>query len=85
LSSYLLLSRSITHAQRMCGELGKAGITTRLFRPPMTLSDRGCGYAVEIPAGALPSALERLRQKGLPPKRIFSSDGEGRYQEFTNW
>jgi hypothetical protein len=51
----------------------------------MSLSDRGCGYAVEISAQALSSALERLRQKGLQPKRIFSSDEEGRYQEFTDW
>ena len=36
---YLLLSRSITHAQRMSGVLERAGITARFFRPPMGLTE----------------------------------------------
>ena len=47
---YLLLSRSITHAQRMSGVLERAGITARFFRPPMGLTDRSCGYAVRVSA-----------------------------------
>ena len=45
MSYYLLLSRSITHAQRMSRVLERAGITARFFRPPMGLTDRGCSYA----------------------------------------
>ena len=48
---YLLLSRSITHAQRMSRVLERAGITARFFRPPMGLTDRGCSYAVRIGEG----------------------------------
>ena len=40
---YLLLSRSITHAQRMSRTLERAGITARFFRPPMGLTGPGCG------------------------------------------
>ena len=68
---YLLLSRSITHAQRMSRALERAGVTARFFRPPMGLTDRGCSYAVRIADGYLPTALERLRAEGLLPMRIF--------------
>ena len=79
---YLLLSRSITHAQRMSRVLERAGITARFFRPPMGLTDRGCSYAVRIGEGTLPEALERLRAENLLPMRIFySAGGDGAFRE----
>lgn len=73
---YLLLSRSITHAQRMSHTLERAGLAARFFRPPMGLTDRGCSYAVRIAAGALPAAMEVLRRAELMPLRVFyTADG----------
>lgn len=80
---YLLLSRSITHAQRMSRTLERAGITARFFRPPMGLTDRGCSYAVRIGDGYLPTALERLRAEGLLPMRVFYAGGDGSFSEVT--
>ena len=80
---YLLLSRSITHAQRMSRTLERAGITARFFRPPMGLTDRGCSYAVRIGANTLPSALERLRENGIQPMRIFYDGGDGTFNEVS--
>ncbi len=79
---YLLLSRSITHAQRMSGVLERAGITARFFRPPMGLTDRSCGYAVRVSADRLSAALEQLREGGLWPSKFFFLDG-GAYSELT--
>lgn len=78
---YLLLSRSITHAQRMSRVLERAGITARFFRPPMGLTDRGCSYAVRIGEGYLPAALERLRSEGLLPMRVFYAGSDGTFSE----
>ena len=78
---YLLLSRSITHAQRMSRTLERAGITARFFRPPMGMTDRGCSYAVRVSANALPNALERLREEGLLPMRIFYISDDGTFSE----
>ena len=78
---YLLLSRSITHAQRMSRALERAGVTARFFRPPMGLTDRGCSYAVRIADGYLPTALERLRAEGLLPMRVFYADSGGSFSE----
>ena len=78
---YLLLSRSITQAQRMSRALIKAGLRAGYGRAPMTLSDRGCGYAVRVEAGKLPAALEELRRLGLMPSRIFLAREDGVYKE----
>lgn len=80
---YLLLSRSITHAQRMSRALERAGITARFFRPPMGLTDRGCSYAVRIGGDSLPAALERLRAENLPPMRVFYAGSDGAFREIT--
>ena len=78
---YLLLSRSITYAQRMCRVLERAGITARYLRPPARLTDRGCGYAVRVSSKDLEAARRLLREEGLEPKRIFYTDGRGAYRE----
>jgi hypothetical protein len=80
---YLLLSRSITHAQRMSRTLERAGITARFFRPPMGLTDRGCSYAVRVGEGSLPAALRRLREDGLMPMRVFYTGSDGSFSEIT--
>ena len=80
---YLLLSRSITHAQRMSRTLERAGITARFFRPPMGLTDRGCSYAVRINANSLTAAMERLGAEGLQPMRVFRAEADGTFSEVT--
>lgn len=80
---YLLLSRSITHAQRMSRTLERAGITARFFRPPMGLTDRGCSYAVRINADSLVAAMEQLRAVGLLPMRVFRAAPDGTFSEMT--
>ena len=83
MSYYLLLSRSITHAQRMSRTLERVGITARFFRPPMGLTDRGCSYAVRIGEGNLPAAMNQLRNEGLAPMRVFRADADGSFSEIT--
>ena len=41
---YLLVARSITHAQQMMKVLDRAGIRTRVLRASAELTGRGCGY-----------------------------------------
>ena len=76
---YLLLCRSITHAQRMSRTLERGGIRAPYFRPPVGLTDRGCSYAVRV--GTLPEALARLRAENLLPTRVFYAGSDGTFQE----
>lgn len=85
MQSYLLLCRSITHAQRMNTALGRAGVRGTIFRPPMGLSDKGCGYAVRIGKPYLDAAIQQLRAVQIFPERVFFSVGDGTYREITPW
>lgn len=78
---YLLLSRSITHAQRMSLTLERVGISGRIFRPPIGLTEKGCSYALRVAAPHFETAMKRLRTMELLPVRIFFTTGDGVYQE----
>jgi len=81
LQNYLLLCRSITHAQRMSSALERVGVRGRIFRPPLGLTDRGCSYAVGIGARYLEAAMRQLRTEQLLPEHVFYAAGDGTYRE----
>ena len=81
---YLLLTRSITHAQRISIVLEKSGISAPFFRPPISLSGRGCGYAVRIGENYLGASVKLLRAVGLEPVRIYYHDVNGTYREIPS-
>ena len=78
---YLLLTRSITHAQRISAALEKNGISAPYFRPPISLSGRGCGYAVRIGENDLVISRSLLRPVGLEPVRIYYHGADGVFRE----
>lgn len=78
---YLLLSRSITHAQRMNAGLERIGIHSSIFRPPVDLTDKGCSYAIHVSALHFTAAMEQLRALQLMPVRVFYTVGDGVFRE----
>ena len=78
---YLLLSRSITHAQRMQIVLGKKGISCRILRPPVGLTDKGCSYAIRVAEKNYSEALYFLREENILPMRIFLVAEDGAFRE----
>ena len=77
---YLILARSVTYAQRMHRQLERAGIRSRILRPPRDLTDLGCAYALRIAPTDLAGALTTLHKAGLSPVQIFLYQ-YGTYQE----
>ena len=71
---YLIVCRSLTHAQR-------TGITARVLRSPKSIAGEGCSHSVKISQRSLPEALLVLQRADLTPKRIFITAGAGSYQE----
>ena len=50
LEQYLIIARSVTHAQRMERELRRAGLRVGVFHAPLELTaGRGCAYALSVP------------------------------------
>ena len=80
---YLLLCRSITHAQRMSTLLERSGISAPYYRAPSGLTDRGCSYAVRVGTNPYQMAVQILKAGGLPPMRAFYSAGDGAHREVT--
>ena len=77
---YLILARSVTHAQRMHRQLERAGIRSRILRPPRDLTELGCAYALRIATTDLAATLTTLHAAGLSPVQIFLYQ-LGTYQE----
>jgi hypothetical protein len=79
----LLIARSVTQAQHMLQLLRQAGIRAAMSRAPVGLSDKGCSYALRIPAGERAAALARLSEAGQRPSAVFTAT-EGGYREVAD-
>ncbi len=80
MNHYLIVCRSVTQAQRAGYLLSAAGITNRIFRSPVGLTERGCSYSVRIGETYFARAMELLRQNSLRPVKVFLHR-EGQYHE----
>ena len=81
MDSYLILCRSLTHAQRTAGVLEQNGIKGHISRLPRTIAGEGCGYCVKIADRNLDVTVNVLRREGLGPKRVFAENGNGSFVE----
>ena len=71
---YLFAARSVTHAQRMARLLSDACISAKIRRAGAAITERGCGYTLEIPRRPA-RAMQACRAGGvLPVKVLFASD-----------
>ena len=78
---YLILCRSLTHAQRTASALERAGIVGHFLRSPQAIAGEGCGYSVKVSEQNLANALAALKRAGLGPKRVFVTTSDGSYKE----
>ena len=72
----LLMSGSITHAQRTAAVLENRGIRSVIARAPAGVDPRGCGYGVKVRREQLPRAQEILRHAGIPVRGVYEKEGE---------
>lgn len=80
---YLLMSRSLTYAQRAARVLERAGVTAVVSKIPMGVADSGCSYCVKISERKLPLALKALRSAELDPLRIYALTTDGSVSEVS--
>lgn len=78
---YLIICRSLTYAQRTAAALERAAITAHIMRSPRSVATKGCSHAVKISQRRLADALVVLRRAGLPPDRVYITQGDGSYKE----
>ena len=78
---YLILCRSLTHAQRTAQALERAGIICHMMRMPKQIAAEGCGYCVKVSERWISRALVLLRQNELTPKQIYIYTDQDGYKE----
>ena len=81
LPNYLIICRSLTHAQRMASVLERAGIRAPIQRAPKLVADEGCSHAVRVAEQQLNKALSILNRTELAPSRVFVQQMTGEYRE----
>ena len=82
MTMYLLMCRSLTHAQRSARVLIRAEIPANVIKAPQALSRNGCGFCVRI-SEFVKDALQLLQQAGLSPVRIYEVLPGGKYSEVS--
>ena len=80
MTHYLILFHSMTQAQRAARLLERKGINAYVVKAPMTLTNRGCTYAVSLSRRAA-EAMELLRGSGLRMGKQFRAEDGERYEE----
>ena len=73
---YLLVARSITHAQQMMKVLDRAGVHARVLRASAELTGRGCGYTLEVREKNYNAAMRRLQDAQIKPLKVVRQGGE---------
>ena len=71
--------RSLTYAQRAARFLSGKGIRADAVRAPW--SGSGCAYALRLRRENLEAALDRLREAGFDPGRVFMRERDGTLRE----
>lgn len=78
---YLIISRSLTHAQRTASVLERVGIHAPIQRAPKLVAEEGCSHAVRVAEHQLSKALSVLNRAEMTPTRILLYDPKGEYRE----
>ena len=79
INHYLFLARSVTNAQDMARVLENEGIHVRIRRAGPGMTERGCGYSLEVAEQKFSQAKNALMRSGKKPVKVFFvSDGERR-------
>lgn len=80
---YHITFRSITPAQSGERLLRTNGIEAVLMRAVRKISLEGCGYSLRLRAADGPQAVQLLKSKGAPFKRVFFQGNNGDVTELT--
>ena len=75
---YYFTFRSVTFAQRAQQELAKMRIPASLLRAPISMSAKGCGYALRLRAKDVARAAEIFRSHGVPFSALYRVAPDGR-------
>ena len=80
---YYITFRSVTFAQRGEKVLQGALIRCNLMRTPKWMEEKGCGYCLRLRASNAEEAVELLRKKQVPMRKVYLQNPDGVLEEIT--
>ncbi|MBE6913319.1 MAG: DUF3343 domain-containing protein [Ruminococcaceae bacterium] len=80
---YILMSRSLTNAQKAARRLQNAGIFAVVAKAPQSANPGGCTYGVKIGLHNLSGALSRLQADGISVAKVLRVTDNGEVAEVT--
>ena len=81
MKEFLITFRSVTYAQRGERALKSAGVRCTLQRTPRWMEEQGCGYCLRLRAKELTPAAELLIREGIPFRKLYEGDAQGKLEE----
>ena len=82
MTRYLILCRSLTHAQMSARLLERSGITATVVKAEAGLSPSGCRYAVEL-SRHFDDAVRILKNNDMIKGKIYRREDESGYREIA--
>ena len=70
MTQYLIMCRSLTHAQRSARLLERQGISAAVIKAPQELSRHGCAYAVSLHK-RFDEAVQLLRKNDMLTGKLY--------------
>ncbi len=83
MKKYCITFRSITYAQKGERLLKRAGVDCLLRRTPKALSNKECGYCLQIRPVHFDWAMELLEGDITPYGKVYGIDHTGNFEELT--
>ena len=80
---FYITFRSVTYAQRGEKLLNERGYRCSLQRTPRWMEAQGCGYSLRIWSREILSAVQLLRDEGLPLRRVYIKREDGQLEEMA--
>ena len=80
---YYITFRSVTFAQRGEKILSAAGIRCSLLRTPRWMEEQGCGYCLRLWTDSPAAAVERLKGKKVPMRKLYVQRSDGQLEEMA--
>lgn len=73
--------RSVTFAQRGESEMKRVGIPCNVQRTPRWMEEQGCGYSIRLRCQDVTVAVERLKGKQVPYRKVYLYGENGELEE----
>lgn len=81
--SYFVTFRSVTFAQKGESALRNTGISCALQRTPRWMEAQGCGYCLKVRPQDGKQAVDVLRQKQVPFRKLYLQQEDGTVEEIV--